>query len=189
MSAYREAVWQAVSEDAVPEAFAERRAFLLPAIPPHARVLDVGSGDGSFAAELAASGARVLGVDVAREAVERARRRVSGAEFRLAPEDGPLPVEADWADVAWAGEVLEHVVDVVGLLLEIRRVLVAGGLLLATTPATGPLVARTSTLDPFADHLRFFTRRSLRAVLSEAGFAAIVVRRRRGRLFVRATAG
>lgn len=188
MSAYREAVWLAVPEGAVPEAFAERRAFLLSAVPPHARVLDVGSGDGSFAAELAASGARVIGVDVAREAVERARRGVSQAEFRLAPEDGPLPVEDDWADVAWAGEVLEHVVDVVGLLLEIRRVLVANGLLLVTTPAIGPLLARTSTLDPFADHVRFFTRRSLRAVLREAGFDDVVVHRRRSRLYAQATA-
>ena len=188
MSAYREAVWQAVSGDAVPEAFAERRAFVLSSIPPHARVLDVGCGDGSFAAELAASGARVIGVDVAREAVERARRGVAGAEFRLAPEDGPLPVEDGWADVAWAGEVLEHVVDVIGLLLEIRRVLAADGLLVATTPANGPLLTRTSRLDPFADHVRFFTRRSLRAVLVEAGFGDVAIRRRRGRLYARATA-
>lgn len=188
MSAYREAVWQAVTDDAVPEAFAERRAFLLSALPPHARVLDVGAGDGAFAAELAASGASVIGVDVAREAVERARRAVAGAEFRLAPEDGLLPVDDGWADLAWAGEVLEHVVDVVGLLLEIRRVLVANGRLLATTPATGPLLTRTSTLDPFADHVRFFTRRSLRAVLVEAGFTDVSIRRRRGRLYARATA-
>jgi len=186
VSAYREAVWQAVPDDAMPEAFAERRAFLLASVPPHARVLDVGSGDGSFALELAASGARVIGVDVAREAVERARRGVAGAEFRLAPEDGPLPVEDDWADVAWAGEVLEHVVDVVGLLLEIRRVLVSGGRLLATVPATGPWLTRTSTLDPFADHVRFFTRRSLRAMLAEAGFTDLDVRRRRGRFYARA---
>jgi SAM-dependent methyltransferase len=188
VSAYREAVWQALPEDAVPEAFAERRGFLLSSVPPHARVLDVGSGDGAFAAELVASGARVIGVDVAREAVERARHAVAGADFRLVPEDGPLPVEESWADLAWAGEVLEHVVDVVGLLLEIRRVLVANGRLLATTPATGPLLTRTSTLDPFADHVRFFTRRSLRAVLVEAGFADVEIRRRRGRIYARATA-
>jgi SAM-dependent methyltransferase len=188
VSAYREAVWQAVPADAMPEAFAERRAFVLAALPARARTLDVGCGDGAFAAELVASGAQVIGVDVSREAVERARRGVSEAEFRLAPEDGPLPIDDDWADVAWAGEVLEHVVDVVGLLLEVRRVLVPAGLLLATTPAAGPLLTRTSKLDPFADHLRFFTRRSLHAVIAEAGFAEVVVRRRRGRLYATAKA-
>src|SRR5262245_22232575 len=98
MSDYREAVWDAVPEDAEPEAFAARRTFLLTRLPPHARVLDVGSGDGAFAAELVASGAQVVGVDVARGAVERAGRRVPAAVFRLVAEDGPLPVDDGWAD-------------------------------------------------------------------------------------------
>lgn len=183
VSAFREAVWEAVPEDAIPEAFAARRRFLLAAVPPRARVLDLGCGAGHFAAELVASGARVVGVDVAQGAIARARPRVAGAEFRLAPEDGPLPVEDGWADLVWAGEVLEHAVDVVGLLLEVRRTLAPGGRLLATTPAHGPGLTATRRLDPFADHLRFFTRRSLRAVLAEAGFSEITIRRRRGRLY------
>jgi SAM-dependent methyltransferase len=120
---------------------------------------------------------------VAEEAIQRARRGGAAAEFRLAPEDGALPVEDDWADVVWAGEVLEHAVDVVGLLLEARRVLAPDGRLLATTPAHGPLLTRTGPLSPFADHLRFFTRRSLRATLRAAGFADVTIRRRRGRFY------
>lgn len=180
---FREAVWEAVPDGALPEAFAARRRFLLANLGPRARVLDLGCGDGRFAAELVASGARVIGIDVAEGAVRRARRRVPGAEFRLAEEAAALPVEDGWADVVWAGEVLEHVVDVVGLLLEVRRTTAPGGRLLATVPAHGPLLTRTARLSPFADHLRFFTRRSLRAVLSEAGFAEVTVRRRRGRLY------
>ncbi len=182
MSAYREAVWEAVPADALPEAFAQRRAWLLRRLPPHANVLDLGCGDGAFAAELVASGATVIGADVAAAALERARARVPQAEFRLAAEGEPLPVPDGWADVVWAGEVLEHVVDPVGLLLESRRVLRDGGVLLATTPAHGPLLVRSARLDPRADHLRFFTARSLRDVLGEA-FAAVTVRRRRGRLY------
>ncbi len=184
MSAFREAVWEAVPDDALPEAYAPRRAFLLTHVPPHARVLDVGCGDGAFAAELVASGARVIGLDVAEGAVARARQRVTGAEFRIMAEDAGLPVEDGWADVAWLGEVLEHAVDVVGLLLELRRVLEDGGKLVATTPAHGPLLTRTSHLDPHSDHLRFFTRRSVRAALAAAGFEDIAIRRRRGRLYV-----
>jgi SAM-dependent methyltransferase len=183
VSEFREAVWEAVPPGALPEAFAPRRRFLLATLPPHARVLDLGCGDGRFAAELVASGARVVGVDVAEEAIQRARRGVAAAEFRLAPEDGALPVEDEWADVVWAGEVLEHAVDVVGLLLEARRVLAPDGRLLATTPAHGPLLTRTGPLSPFADHLRFFTRRSLRAALRAAGFADVTIRRRRGRFY------
>jgi SAM-dependent methyltransferase len=182
MSAYREAVWDAVPGDAVPEAFAARREWLLSRLPPRANVVDLGCGDGAFAAELVASGATVIGLDVAEAALERAGRRVPQAQFLAVGEDGPLPVADGWADVVWAGEVLEHAIDPVGLVLESRRVLKPGGRLLVTTPGHGPLFTRTARLDPRADHLRFFTARSLRAVLSE-GFADVVVRRRRGRLY------
>ena len=91
--------------------------------------------------------------------------------------------ETGWADAVWAGEVLEHVVDVVGLLLEARRALAPGGRVVATTPAHGPVLTRVSHLEPFADHVRFFTARSLRAVFDAAGFERVEVKRRRGRLW------
>ena len=182
MSAYREAVWEAVPADAVPEAFAPRRAWLLDQLPPHANVVDVGCGDGTFTTELLASGATVIGLDVAETALERARRSAPQAQFLAVGADGTRPVADAWADVVWAGEVLEHALDPVGLVLESRRVLRPGGRLLATTPAHGPLLTRTSLLDPRADHLRFFTARSLRAVLGEA-FGDVSVQRRRGRLY------
>ena len=55
-------------------------------------------------------------------------------------EGAPLPFAEDAFDVVWAGEVLEHVADVVGLLAEVRRVLRWGGTLLVTTPWHGRLV-------------------------------------------------
>jgi hypothetical protein len=70
------------------------------------------------------------------------------------------------------------VADVVGLLAEVRRVLRWGGILLATTPWHGRLVVATDAhFDPRADHLRFFSARTLRAVLAETGFATARVRR------------
>jgi len=93
----------------------------------------------------------------------------------------------------WAGEVLEHVADVVGLLAEVRRVLRWGGRLLATTPYHGRVSVATLGLagrfdehaDPRGDHLRFFTARSLRAVLLEAGFVEGDVRAVGGVPFLR----
>ena len=90
----------------------------------------------------------------------------------------------DAFDVVWAGETLEHAADVSGLLAEVRRVLRPGGTLLVTTPnlarlrvagealAGRPLEDR---LDPRADHLRFFTARTLGTVLGGAGFADVRV--------------
>jgi SAM-dependent methyltransferase len=121
---------------------------------------------------------RLTMADVAGEALRRARARAPGTEAVQLVEGAPLPFAEDAFDVVWAGEVLEHVADVVGLLAEARRVLRWGGTLLATTPWHGRLVVATDAhFDPRADHLRFFSARTLRAVLADTGFASTRVRR------------
>ena len=180
---WREAVWRAVPEGAVPERFAPRRAFLLGHVRGGQGVLDLGCGDGTFAAELMAVGCSVTAVDVAEEAVRRARARVPAADVRRVQEGAALRFPEDAFDVVWAGEVLEHVADVAGLLAEVRRVLRWEGRLLATTPYHGRASVAALALrgrleehfDPRADHLRFFTARSLRVVLEDAGFRAVTV--------------
>ncbi len=177
MDDWREDVWRSVPEGAEPERFAARRAFLLAHVAPGDRVLDLGCGDGAFAAPIARAGAVVTMADVAREAVRRARARVPGAEAVVLEEGAPLPFAEDAFDVVWAGETLEHVADVVGLLAEVRRVLRWGGTLVATTPWHARLVAGIDRhFDPRADHLRFFSARTLREVVADAGFADVDVR-------------
>jgi 2-polyprenyl-6-hydroxyphenyl methylase/3-demethylubiquinone-9 3-methyltransferase len=181
---WREAVWRAVPHDARPERFAARRAFLLANVRAGERVLDLGAGDGAFAAELRGAGCDVIAVDVAEEALRRAAERVPGLDARRVDEGAPLPFGEDAFDVVWAGEVLEHIADVVGLLAEVRRVLRWGGTLLVTTPFHGRGAMAALALrggldehfDPRADHLRFFTASTLRTVLAGAGFAELDVR-------------
>ena len=175
---WRDAVWRAVPEGAEPERFAARRAFLLAHVADGQSVLDLGCGDGAFAAALLDARCVVTMADVSGEALRRARTRARGAEAIELVESAPLPFAEDAFDVVWAGEVLEHVADVVGLLAEVRRVLRWGGTLLATTPWHGRVVVATDAhFDPRADHLRFFSARTLRAVLADAGFASVDVRR------------
>jgi SAM-dependent methyltransferase len=188
MEAWRDAVWRAVPEGAEPERFAARRAFLLERVAARQRVLDLGCGDGAFAEQLLDAGCVVTMADVAGEALRRARARAPGAEAVQLVEGAPLPFAEDVFDVVWAGEVLEHVSDVVGLLAEVRRVLRWGGTLLATTPWHGRIVvASDAHFDPRADHLRFFSARTLRAVLGDAGFASVRVRRAGGGLHASAS--
>jgi 2-polyprenyl-6-hydroxyphenyl methylase/3-demethylubiquinone-9 3-methyltransferase len=196
VSEYREAVWSGVPEEAEPEDFGARRDWLLARVAPGEHVLDAGCGDGTFAAALAEHGARVVGVDVALEALRRARDRHPGLDLRLTPEGGPLPLDAQSVDVVWAGEVIEHVLDTPGFLAELRRVLRFGGRLLLTTP-DHPLALRLrlalsarafeAHFDPRVDHLRFYTGRSLTAVLRDHGFDDVRIERRGRRLYATAS--
>jgi SAM-dependent methyltransferase len=145
------------------------------------RALDVGCGDGRLTAELDAS--ELTAADVSAVALERARPRLAGARIvELAP-DAPLPFDDGSFELVLAVETIEHVRDVQLLLSEIRRVLVPGGELALTTPATPALVRPE---DPFSPHLRRFTGRSLRRALDELGFEIGSLRRGRRTLLARA---
>src|SRR6185436_7145764 len=177
-----DAVWAAVPEGAEPERFAVRRDWLLERVEPHAGVLDFGCGAGEFAAALTEHGARVVALDAAPEAVRRARD--IGIDARVISPDIALPFTDAAFDVAWLGETLEHLVDPVGTLHEVRRVLRPDGRLLATTPDHPPGLVRALAADPgrFAehfsprtDHLRFFNATSLAALLGDLGFQDLEV--------------
>jgi 2-polyprenyl-3-methyl-5-hydroxy-6-metoxy-1,4-benzoquinol methylase len=174
-----DAIWEALPEAAAPERLALRRAFLLARVHPGERVLDVGCGAGELSAALREAGTDVVAVDVAAEALRRARTRVPGLDARHWPAGTPLPVEDASVDVAWAGEVLEHVVDLAPWLSEVRRTLRPRGRLLVSTPHTGRgrlLVLAASArrfaehFEPRADHVRFFSPATLRALLDDLGF-------------------
>jgi 2-polyprenyl-3-methyl-5-hydroxy-6-metoxy-1,4-benzoquinol methylase len=182
---YHEAVWEQIGPGAEPADAALRLRFLLDETSPGERVLDLGSGEGLFAAALLDAGASVLAADIAEEPLRRAARRRPELQGWL------LPAEAEWGladasfDVVWAGEVIEHVADTAGWLSEARRVLRPGGRLLLSTPDHGPLTrlcmglsgrAFASRLDPLSEHLRLYTRASLSALLAGFGFSEVRVR-------------
>ena len=179
-----EAIWEAVPQDAEPERFALRRDWVLARVRPGERVLDLGCGAGEFSAALHAHGAHPVGLDVVAEPLRRARARHPELDFRQGTPDGPLAFDDGAFDVVWAGEVIEHVVDVAGWLSEVRRMLPSGGRLLATTPDHPPALLRALADDPAAfaahfeprgDHLRFLNALSLAELLDDFGFAGAQV--------------
>lgn len=186
---YHETLWKAVPEGGEPVDFARRRDFLLDHIDAGERVLDVGCGEGRFAAELVEAGAEVVGIDTAAEPLRRARERHLELDLRQVPAAGAWPLEDASFDVVWAGEVIEHVADTAGWLSEVRRVLRSGGALLLSTPDHGRLRMLQWTLgkraferhfDPRADHLRFYTRGTLTELIEDFGFHDVDVRRAGG---------
>jgi SAM-dependent methyltransferase len=146
------------------------------------RALDLGCGDGRLTVELDA--AQLTAADVSQVALERARGRLQAARLVELEPDAPLPFADGSFDLVLAAEVAEHVRDLQLFLSEIRRVLVPGGELALTAPATAALARPEHPLSP---HLRRFTRRSLRAVLDDLGFDVRSLRRRSGTLLARAS--
>jgi 2-polyprenyl-3-methyl-5-hydroxy-6-metoxy-1,4-benzoquinol methylase len=189
-SEHHEAVWEALPEGLEPSDFELRRAFLLCEVAAGERVLDLGCGEGAFAAELARAGAEVVGADVAREPLRRAAALHPGLELALIAPHGPWEAFADSSfDVVWAGEVIEHVADTHSWLSELRRVLRSDGRVLLSTPAHGRLRVGALALsprafaehfDPLGDHLRFYSAASLTVTLQSFGFERIQLRRAGG---------
>jgi 2-polyprenyl-6-hydroxyphenyl methylase/3-demethylubiquinone-9 3-methyltransferase len=180
--ALAEREWADAPDDPEPWAWKRRRALLLAEARPGERVLDLGCGAGRFVAVLREAGAQPVGVELAAEALERARRNVPGADLRLAEADGTLPLDHGSVDLVWCSEVLEHVADTPYVLTEVRRVLRPGGRLLVTTPFHGrlkgvaiALLAFERHFDPLGGHLRFYTRASLAGALDAAGFTDVRV--------------
>jgi 2-polyprenyl-3-methyl-5-hydroxy-6-metoxy-1,4-benzoquinol methylase len=182
---YHESLWQEIPEGTRPPYMQARLDFLLGRVPAGARVLDVGCGEGWFTAALAGAGREAVGIDVTQEPLRRAHERESGLDLRCVPVEGEWPLQDVSFDAVWAGEVIEHVADTAGWLSEVRRVLRSGGALVLSTPAHEPLTrlalglsgrAFASHFDPRSDHLRFYTRRTVVALLEDFGFERIETR-------------
>jgi 2-polyprenyl-3-methyl-5-hydroxy-6-metoxy-1,4-benzoquinol methylase len=93
------------------------------------RVLDAGCGEGYLARVLAASGARVTGMDISPRLIEQARRKDSGGaiDYRVADLSCPLPEEAGSFDAVASYLVLNDVPDYKGFARTIASVLCPGG--------------------------------------------------------------
>jgi SAM-dependent methyltransferase len=188
---FYEDFWADAPQDPEPWAFKQRNALLHREVRAGDRVLDLGCGAGRFLATLD----NAVGVEIAQQAVDRARKNVPGGDVRLLEADGSLPLGHGEIDLVWCSEVLEHIADVAHALLEIRRVLKPDGRVLITVPYHGRLQAAGIALtrfdqhfDPLGQHLRFFTRSSLRTALEHSGFTRVQISRARpGMLVARAS--
>jgi ubiquinone/menaquinone biosynthesis C-methylase UbiE len=163
----------------------EQRAAVLRelSLQPGQSVLDIGSGPGLLAREMAdevGPTGRVCGVDPAEPMLEMGRRRCADRPW-VAFERGDaaaLPVEDEAFDVVVTTQVYEYVPDISGALAEVLRVLRPGGLLVILDTDYDSLVVQTDDearhtriLDAWDEH--FVHRglpRTLSAELRNAGF-------------------
>ncbi len=98
-------------------------------------VLDIACGEGFGSAILAKSALRVVGVDIAAEAVKHAawRYRLDNVEFRQG-SCAAIPLDNGSIDLAVSFETIEHHDEHKAMMAEIKRVLRPEGVLIISSP-------------------------------------------------------
>jgi ubiquinone/menaquinone biosynthesis C-methylase UbiE len=127
-------------------------------------VLDIACGEGYGSALLAQTARSVVGVDLSAMAIEHARHAYRSDNLRyLAGNALAIPLEDASVDVVVSFETIEHFRDHGPFLMEIRRVLRPGGLLVISTPDRDNYSPPGTPANPF--HQLELTATEFRALL------------------------
>lgn len=127
---------------------------------PHALVIDVGCGTGANLAALV-DRYRCVGIDTSAEAIDFARQRFPGVEFRVGYAPGDLGSLAAEARLFLLTDVLEHVPDDFAMLSSLLAAASPGAMFLVTVPAD---MALWSPHDVSFGHYRRYTKDRLASV-------------------------
>jgi arsenite methyltransferase len=164
-----------------PDVVEQRRATrAILALQPGEHVLDIGSGPGFLAAEMASEvggTGRVVGVDPSESMLAIGARRGAPVEY-VEGDALALPFPDETFDAAVATQVYEYVADMPAALSEARRVLKPGGRLLILDTDWDSVVWHSSdrdrmlrVLEKWNDHLADpYLPRRLPGLLRDAGF-------------------
>ena len=126
--------------------------------PPESKLLDVGCGTGWLGAHFS----DYAGIDASPSAVEAAQER--GLNVQAGDLADPLPFADESFDAAMLKDILEHVDDPAALVREVRRVLMPGGRVFASSPD-----AQRWVWDDYT-HRRPFTTKGFRMLFADQGF-------------------
>jgi len=156
---------------------------LCPNVGPGTRVLDVGCGNGSVAAQVAKRfGCQITGIDMSESGVGFARQNCPSGRFEVLPADANLldNLHEEPFDVVYSLEVIEHLYDVRSFVAGCLTATRSGGQFLCSTPyhgyAKNLMIALFNGWDKHhcsgraGQHIQFFSRKRLSDLLEEIGF-------------------
>ena len=139
------------------------------------RLLEIGTGAGYFLKASARAGWDAHGLELSAEAAAYARDTL-GLDVKQVPAE-EMPFAPGSFDAAAMFEVIEHLRDPMAVLRAARRAVRPGGVLVLSTPNLNSvsrwiLGKQWAVLSP-AEHLYYFTERTLEAILVKAGFSRV----------------
>jgi SAM-dependent methyltransferase len=150
-------------------------------IGPKRKVVDFGCATGSLARTLAARGCSVFGVDINTDALRQAAPFCTATKLADLDTTDPADVLGEEKfEVAVFADVLEHLRDPWHVLRATRDVLADDGFIVVSIPNVSHAAVIFALIEGRFEyqpegilddtHLRFFTRRSVFALIRDAGF-------------------
>lgn len=144
-------------------------------------ILDLGCGDGFLMERIRAQGNQVMGVEIAENALIKARKKGFHVYDLSLSENWAAQIKEKF-DLVVAGEIIEHIFDTDKFLKNIWLILKENGKLIITTPniaslgrrillcfGKNPLIEATAR-GYDAGHIRYFTKDTLLKLLQENHF-------------------
>lgn len=147
------------------------------------KVLDIGASSGEFLEAARNAGWEVYGVEPSAEGVDKAREK--GLNVIQSPAES-LPFQDNTFDFVHSNHVFEHLSDPLMAAKEAWRVLKPGGVIFIEVPnqfdniqffryrLMGQIPIRQRNVRSI-HHLVFFSRRTLRRLLSQVGFKDVII--------------
>jgi SAM-dependent methyltransferase len=153
----------------------EKRLEKIERVVKPGKILDIGCAFGFFLSVARRRGWDAFGVDLSVSASRYAREEL-GLQVRHGTL-GQANFGHGYFDAAIMNDVFEHLSDPLAELVQVHRVLKTGGYLFIVTQDINSLVVRAlgsrwAQYKP-REHLYYFTRATLRAMLEKSGFAVL----------------
>jgi SAM-dependent methyltransferase len=144
------------------------------------RLLEIGCSGGGFLRCAKEAGWDCTGVEILPEMARLAREK-HGLDVRVGDLFAAGFADGEF-DVVYMNEVIEHIVEPIPLMIEVRRVLRAGGVVVVRTGNARSWSARLRGREWFYwsydtwghGHIRFYGPKAAAALAKAAGFASVV---------------
>jgi 2-polyprenyl-3-methyl-5-hydroxy-6-metoxy-1,4-benzoquinol methylase len=153
----------------------------------HKRLFELGCGNGSVANELVRLGWEVTGVDPSEQGITQANIRFPNIPLRIGSAYDDLAAQYGMYPVVVSLEVVEHVYAPRKYAATLYSLIEQGGAAIISTPYHGYLknvaLAVSGKMDAHFTalwdhgHIKFWSEKTLRTLLEEAGFRDIQFRR------------